>query len=398
MIKAKNILNKVICQQQFTYYNDNISLSATIGSMDRDGVMNEVVDSDVRETAIDGTANERKQSKCSVTSSDYSSNTFTDYISDPKDVYKLYSYVDVLTTNNISTFQSNYFSLSRPVLITDNITKHTNLWNYEYFNNMYYTTLECSNQSALAKTNIKSYYICNNKFNITLNKTLLDIRNQWKVLHKDFYYDHSNKLYLNMNGYILLNESATNILLNTKKYRQSISMDVSNKDIDDMESYTDMGIFPFQCEGIDSVKDGKSYLRTTLLSKTNVSTSGIIEESSTAMWNVLLRGREKTWYLTSPGASMHISNYTNNTQSLRPIYWVNSIYPLLREKGLTVEVKQRIGDVIFIPHGWSYVTVASESSLDFSQHFCLFENSNVSITNQVSIDVRMYGKHIHKNN
>jgi len=114
--------------------------------------------------------------------------------------------------------------------------------------------------------------------------------------------------------------------------------------------------------------------------------------SESAMWNVLLVGVARHWYLLSPGVALNISSTPNHRYNANGDMsdWIENIFPLLRKNRLAVEVVQRTGDVIFIPYSWSFVTSGEGDLVDFSHNFCVLPE-NPSVFGQVPVGVRMYG-------
>lgn len=114
--------------------------------------------------------------------------------------------------------------------------------------------------------------------------------------------------------------------------------------------------------------------------------------SESAMWNVLLVGSIRHWYLVSPGAALNISSSGDRRFHSNGDFdkWVQNIFPELRKQRLAVEVVQNTGDVVFIPYSWSFVTLGQGDMIDLTHNFCVLPE-NASIFNQVPVGVRMYG-------
>jgi hypothetical protein len=131
--------------------------------------------------------------------------------------------------------------------------------------------------------------------------------------------------------------------------------------------------------------------------------SGLPLRSHSAAWNVLLEGASRVWYFISPGTALDlilsIDELNQNSEfdrenPLKPELsleeWENKILPLLRKHKVVASVIQRLGDVIFIPHGWSYVMIGSDGDIDTMTTIC--ESTSQSAFDQVPIGVRLYGK------
>jgi hypothetical protein len=133
--------------------------------------------------------------------------------------------------------------------------------------------------------------------------------------------------------------------------------------------------------------------------------TGTSLRSHSAAWNVLLLGRTRTWYFLSPGTALDlmISLASNETKQipmgldledplkpeLSPQEWVKRVLPFLRKNKLVATIRQRLGDVIYIPHGWSYVIVGSSDAIETTTPIC--ESSSQSIFHQVPVGHRLYG-------
>lgn len=178
---------------------------------------------------------------------------------------------------------------------------------------------------------------------------------------------------------------------------------------------------PFHCDGLHAAKEGKSEFRLSSLRRLNGNENNFIHskspafgwsyQSQSAMWNILLSGESRKWFLVSPGGAIHIANRTGVVDhvGLRAHLWAEMVYPKLQALGLAYELTQRAGDVVYVPHGWGYVIHAGERgtkgytgnsgqrhgtwSKELTQYFCLRFGDDVTIFNQVPIAIRMYSKH-----
>ena len=123
--------------------------------------------------------------------------------------------------------------------------------------------------------------------------------------------------------------------------------------------------------------------------KTNTVTPS---RSESALWNVLLVGPVRHWYLISPGAALNISSNSEGRFPLKTDFenWVQVIFPELRKRRLATEVVQRTGDVVFIPYSWSFVTSGQGEMIDFTHRFCVLPE-NPSVFGQIPTGIRMYG-------
>jgi hypothetical protein len=113
--------------------------------------------------------------------------------------------------------------------------------------------------------------------------------------------------------------------------------------------------------------------------------------SSSAFWNVLLAGEQRHWFLLSPGAALTVSTERKlRADSMHPLEWVRSVFEQLRKKRLAVETVQRVGDVVFVPHGWQHVTVAAGEIIDLTFRFCTLPG-NRTVMEQIPTGMRVYG-------
>jgi hypothetical protein len=135
-------------------------------------------------------------------------------------------------------------------------------------------------------------------------------------------------------------------------------------------------------------------------------TTGVSLRSHSAAWNVLLLGATRTWHFLSPGTTLDLmislaSNETNKIPmgldredplqpQLSPREWGNQVLPFLRKNKLVSSIRQGLGDVIYIPHGWSYVIIGSNDVIEMTTQIC--ESSSQSLFDQVPIGHRLYGK------
>jgi hypothetical protein len=144
------------------------------------------------------------------------------------------------------------------------------------------------------------------------------------------------------------------------------------------------------------------------LTKGNV--DGISLRSQSAMWNTLLSGSPRTWYLLSPGTALDLvfslesNNGTSNSDNLdpndplkpdlSPREWKSEILPFLMKRRLVSSTVQSPGDLVYIPHGWSYVVVESgEETIDLTVSFCT--TNAQTIFEQIPIGQRLYGTNLY---
>jgi hypothetical protein len=133
--------------------------------------------------------------------------------------------------------------------------------------------------------------------------------------------------------------------------------------------------------------------------------SGLSLRSHSAAWNVLLEGGPRRWHFISPGAALDLilpfgeldpDSKFDRENPLKPELqlgeWESQILPLLRKSKVVASVMQRLGDVIYIPHGWSYVVIGADGDIDATTTIC--ESSSQSVFHQVPIGVRLYGSQI----
>ena len=112
--------------------------------------------------------------------------------------------------------------------------------------------------------------------------------------------------------------------------------------------------------------------------------------ASTAAWNVLLVGEKRHWYLLSPGAAVIATDENMLFANTHPQEWVKSVFVKLRRRRLAVEVIQFRGDVVFIPHGWYFLSISAGEVIDLTNHFCILPG-NVSVFEQIPTGIRVYG-------
>lgn len=143
----------------------------------------------------------------------------------------------------------------------------------------------------------------------------------------------------------------------------------------------------FSVCGLPSPLEGSMHLRV-------MSSSYAVTplHSESAMWNVLLVGLFRHWYLISPGAALNISSNSDRRFHSNGDFdsWVQKIFPELRKHRLAVEVIQKTGDVVFVPYGWSFVTLGQGDMIDFTHNFCVLPEKQ-SVFGQIPTGIRMYG-------
>lgn len=128
--------------------------------------------------------------------------------------------------------------------------------------------------------------------------------------------------------------------------------------------------------------------------------SGVPLQAHNASWNLLLAGKKK-WFMLSPSALVDIAKehfVCNQTRESggdkdgrtglgRDIIacvataqeWLLQAVPRLRARRQVVEVTQRQGDVLYIPHDWQYATLNLADTVSVTKEMCTFRNSDARI-------------------
>ncbi|KAJ3318829.1 jumonji domain-containing protein 6 [Boothiomyces sp. JEL0866] len=87
----------------------------------------------------------------------------------------------------------------------------------------------------------------------------------------------------------------------------------------------------------------------------------------TSAWNALIQG-EKRWVLFPPGTSKELVNPKNIDKE--PCTWFATIYPKLKGKIEMVEIRQKPGEIVFVPGGWLHIVMNLNFCIAVTQNFC----------------------------
>lgn len=138
--------------------------------------------------------------------------------------------------------------------------------------------------------------------------------------------------------------------------------------------------------------------KKALLEPLQVHLGGLLSATSmhahNATWNLLLSGHQK-WYLLPPGynpqaelvlQSCELSAGGNGTRLAKARHcviavrdWLQQVVPVWRSKQVLVEVVQRPGEVVFVPHNWYHVALSLTDTIAISQQFCTAVNSDTRV-------------------
>jgi len=102
--------------------------------------------------------------------------------------------------------------------------------------------------------------------------------------------------------------------------------------------------------------------------------AGSPAHSHESKWNVLLTGR-KHWVLIPPGVQQFKSRlFSEPGHVLTHLADLNSV----RKDGRAYHVTQTPGDVLFIPSGWSHLTINACESVAIATSMCTADNSVIT--------------------
>lgn len=270
-----------------------------------------------------------------------------------------WSFISSFNGSDLSSvsFRQMIQSKQRPTIITHNLTSSLHVWSFVWNQTAFlekYSTVE-ANVSAIDNQNNPSFY----------ESTI-----EYLLIHNMSHFDK--------------NRSGTcSSLVATLQSTLQIYEDFAS-------NYTRE--FFGEC-GITSPKIVRIYLGNM---------TGLTLRSHSAAWNVHVKGGTRMWYFISPGTALDL--VTNELRKFDPPFdinnplhpefsfheWERRVLPVLQQNKLVSTVEQKLGDVIYIPHGWSYAVISSTETIDVTTIIC--ESPSFSVFHQTPIGVRLYGQ------
>ena len=145
------------------------------------------------------------------------------------------------------------------------------------------------------------------------------------------------------------------------------------------------------CEGVHN----PLVLRILSTNSTNSHSNEIvtIPRGGSAVWIYLLHSSSDVeWALIPPGASLNI---TTAHRQLPPASFYYDVAMDLVRRSVAMKVQQRVGDVLVVPHGWMRIGMSTSARIvTAEQSVCFWENTNLTVMQQVPIARRMYGEQV----
>ena len=283
--------------------------------------------------------------------------------------------IDVVRASDLSQsdFNMNYFSVQRPLLITGNLASRQGIWAYwqrdeflKRYGNIVLTSgekihasggswnLQIPSEMTLQKW-VEHYMstdrsTCRSKYEIEI-----DINSNIKTDEINFC-DRVNSIITSWVAVNVKNTWNTDNPLTVDDFKRPSLFNLCGTETDN--EYISLHIGPSQ--------------------------SGIPLQSNSAHWNLLITG-VKRWFLIPPGSKITssdlLSKNGNKNRKIKTVTdWIKDELPDLQRQKLVSTVIQYPGDVVFVPHDWSYATLLEADSVSVSQQFCTLLSMDQRIT------------------
>mmetsp|Transcript_22376 Transcript_22376/g.32609 ORF Transcript_22376/g.32609 Transcript_22376/m.32609 type:complete len:671 (+) Transcript_22376:76-2088(+) len=291
-------------------------------------------------------------------------------------------------TLSVEEFMINFFTPQRPLVITGNLTSRMPFWKYAYNRGSFlrsYGNMEV-NVTSGCETEEKAEVKCFGEVvDTTTVRKYLERQAEVEECLSSNPSAHTSSGIGN-NDLDLRGSSSGKYgveCCDQLSYQESIAVSVVAEDVlHDFSISSSVDLF--------NICFAAPLVGTVQLRLSSGKVVGTPLQSNSAMWNVLLAGRERRWYMLSPGAALNATYDKKLHGDISPYEWATTVFPRLRKRRLAVEVVQRVGDVMFVPHGWSHFTLSSGEVIDLSTQFCTLPG-NISVFEQVPTGIRMYG-------